>query len=182
MSTIASLAALTPVQAQVAELLAAGVSLTDAAAQCGVARQTVYLWRQSSPAFVLAVEQARRAYVEILRDDLRTLSRLALDNLRQILSDDKAPAGVRLRAALAVLKRSQTPKSGWDLPEALPVVDGEPISAPGEEEPASDLHLTKMDTNSQPAIPRGAPCPCGSGLKYKRCCGHNAPPVLSNAA
>jgi hypothetical protein len=26
--------------------------------------------------------------------------------------------------------------------------------------------------------PRGAPCPCGSGEKFKRCCGRNAPPVL----
>ena len=31
-------------------------------------------------------------------------------------------------------------------------------------------------------IPRSAPCPCKSGLKYKRCCGKNAPPVLSRAA
>ena len=29
------------------------------------------------------------------------------------------------------------------------------------------------------AIPRSAPCPCKSGQKYKRCCGRNAPPVLS---
>ncbi len=32
------------------------------------------------------------------------------------------------------------------------------------------------------SIPRGAPCPCGSGAKYKRCCGTNAPPVLLSAA
>jgi uncharacterized protein YecA (UPF0149 family) len=41
-------------------------------------------------------------------------------------------------------------------------------------------------TQSQPAktvlIPRSAPCPCGSGDKYKRCCGKNAPPVLFSAA
>jgi hypothetical protein len=39
-------------------------------------------------------------------------------------------------------------------------------------------------TQSEPAqtapIPRSAPCPCKSGEKYKRCCGKNAPPVLSN--
>jgi hypothetical protein len=28
------------------------------------------------------------------------------------------------------------------------------------------------------AVPRNAPCPCNSGLKYKRCCGATAPPVL----
>jgi preprotein translocase subunit SecA len=31
-------------------------------------------------------------------------------------------------------------------------------------------------------IPRNAPCPCKSGLKYKRCCARNAPPVLNKAA
>ena len=31
-------------------------------------------------------------------------------------------------------------------------------------------------------IARNAPCPCGSGEKYKRCCGKNAPAVLSEAA
>jgi uncharacterized protein YecA (UPF0149 family) len=45
-------------------------------------------------------------------------------------------------------------------------------------------------TQSEPAqtetkprlIPRGAPCPCKSGQKYKRCCGKNARPVLFRAA
>jgi hypothetical protein len=32
------------------------------------------------------------------------------------------------------------------------------------------------------ATPRNAPCPCGSGAKYKRCCGKNAPPVLNMGA
>ncbi|MDP9053181.1 MAG: SEC-C metal-binding domain-containing protein, partial [Acidobacteriota bacterium] len=30
--------------------------------------------------------------------------------------------------------------------------------------------------------PRGAPCSCGSGIKFKRCCGKDAPPVLGRAA
>jgi hypothetical protein len=30
--------------------------------------------------------------------------------------------------------------------------------------------------------PRNAPCPCHSGVKYKRCCGVGAPPVLTNSA
>ena len=31
-------------------------------------------------------------------------------------------------------------------------------------------------------MPRNAPCPCGSGAKYKRCHGKDAPPVLNQAA
>jgi hypothetical protein len=46
---------------------------------------------------------------------------------------------------------------------------------------------TELGSNVQPfafppQTPRNAPCPCGSGEKYKRCCGRNAPPVLSEAA
>jgi len=32
------------------------------------------------------------------------------------------------------------------------------------------------------ATPRSAACPCGSGVKYKRCCGRDALPVLGRAA
>jgi hypothetical protein len=32
--------------------------------------------------------------------------------------------------------------------------------------------------NSAPQVARNTPCPCGSGQKYKRCCGKSAPPVL----
>jgi hypothetical protein len=33
-----------------------------------------------------------------------------------------------------------------------------------------------------PTFPRNAPCRCGSGAKYKRCCGNPAAPVLNRAA
>jgi uncharacterized protein YecA (UPF0149 family) len=43
--------------------------------------------------------------------------------------------------------------------------------------------VSAKQTQSGPAktvtIPRGAPCPCKSGQKFKRCCGKNAPPMLS---
>jgi uncharacterized protein YecA (UPF0149 family) len=51
--------------------------------------------------------------------------------------------------------------------------------------PARELYRQAQEqfakqTQSQPAEPapilRGAPCPCNSGEKYKRCCGKNARP------
>jgi uncharacterized protein YecA (UPF0149 family) len=50
--------------------------------------------------------------------------------------------------------------------------------APAEEQP---------DPTAEPAeapgqTPRNAPCPCGSGTKFKRCCGKDAPAVLHEAA
>ncbi len=38
------------------------------------------------------------------------------------------------------------------------------------------------ESASNVQTPRNAPCPCGSSQKYKRCCGQNAPPVLTNSA
>jgi len=43
-----------------------------------------------------------------------------------------------------------------------------------------DLPSTEPAVHKQ--MPRNAPCPCGSGAKYKRCCGKDAPPVLNRAA
>ncbi len=36
-----------------------------------------------------------------------------------------------------------------------------------------------FEPNSAPHPPRNSPCPCGSGLKFKRCCGPSAAPTLS---
>jgi len=58
---------------------------------------------------------------------------------------------------------------------------------------AAQIHVVKSsndETSPQLAsncsatadIPRSAPCPCGSGAKYKRCCGQTAAPVLHRAA
>ncbi len=59
--------------------------------------------------------------------------------------------------------------------------------APSEQQPPRMLKtVATKQTQSEPpqtlSIPRGAPCPRGSGAKYKRCCGTNAPAVLSPAA
>lgn len=34
-----------------------------------------------------------------------------------------------------------------------------------------DLMKPKTETRSQPKVGRNDPCPCGSGKKYKKCCG-----------
>lgn len=36
------------------------------------------------------------------------------------------------------------------------------------------LTVTKRDGIRQPKVGRNDPCPCGSGKKYKKCCGANA--------
>jgi len=52
-------------------------------------------------------------------------------------------------------------------------------------QPASPSNGVAPFCNSEktpPQTPRNAPCPCNSGMKYKRCCGTGAQPVLNRQA
>jgi len=50
------------------------------------------------------------------------------------------------------------------------------LSAP----PPAEAPAVKLGSFCKPS--RNAPCPCGSGLKHKRCCGKSEPPALARAA
>jgi SEC-C motif len=66
------------------------------------------------------------------------------------------------------------------IPNLIP--DARPQLVPNKLLPNNPTKQTQSEAPQTLSIPRGAPCPCGSGAKYKRCCGTNAPPVLSDAA
>lgn len=154
----AASANLTPAQAQVVRSLAAGRSVSAAAREAGLHRSTIHNWLNQSPAFVEAVRQARLDFQIELSGQLLDLSAAALESLRGLLSNPDTPPAVRLRAALAILDRPLPAPAGFD--ETNPIA---PAGVPA----------------AAPPISRSAPCPCGSGQKYKRCCGRNAPPVLN---
>ena len=64
-------------------------------------------------------------------------------------------------------------------------VDEEPTGTQPEENPLEPGPAPENPAQSpeiDPQTPRNALCPCLSGLKYKRCCGPKAPPVLGRAA
>jgi hypothetical protein len=183
---------LSPVQARVVLALAQGETVTKAAHGAEIHRTTIRRWINGDPAFVAALRDARDQYVETLQDEMKDLSNLALAALRRLLEDPATPASVRLRAALAVLERPSFPQQGWNLPES--------INSPQEDDLVNEFALVDRDFEilrkeealrkrpardtgtppppDPPQIPRSAPCPCGSGLKYKRCCGKDASPVL----
>ncbi len=52
-----------------------------------------------------------------------------------------------------------------------------------KEQIASEIETSKANFPPPPEhlTARNAPCPCGSGEKYKRCCGPDAPPVYNAA-
>jgi SEC-C motif len=163
---------LAPAQAQVVSALAQGQTVT-AAATAGVHRSTIHNWLKSSPPFSAAIDEARIEYKEQLCDEMKEMTAIALRTLRGLLDDPKASPSVRLKASLAVLNRRD-----WALP-----VDIEP--AVEQEFMQQLVNMEKGIPNPFPppdTTPRNAACPCGSGLKFKRCRGVEAPPHLGQKA
>jgi hypothetical protein len=189
---------LSPVQAQVVAALAQGRTATDAARDAGIHRTTIHHWFRTEPVFKSSFQEAQREYIETLQDGMRDLAARAVETLRNLLEDPKTPPAVRLRTALAVLQRPHFPQPGWRLPERIEtpreqqVVDGlaeikadydamrmteamqahSPSVSAGESGAHSTITPSVSAGTSHPQpIARCAPCPCGSGNKYKRCCG-----------
>ncbi|MBY0507521.1 MAG: SEC-C domain-containing protein [Bryobacteraceae bacterium] len=162
---------LTPQQTEAVAALAEGLSVTAAAARIGVHRSTVHLWARHHPTFSHALLTARQDRAEHLADSLAGLHQLAFDTVRQILSDENAPAATRLKAALEIVKvvQHQRPTELAQLKVEL----------------HDDLAHTANQATTVPAIPktpvRNAPCPCGSRLKYKRCCGQASSGIPATA-
>ena len=163
-STPISDANLSPAQLQVAAALAQGHTVTSAARDARVHRTTIYHWLQHEPVFAAAVRTGKREYVDTLNDDLRELSARAFQTLRRLLDDPATPPAVQLKTALAVLRQ---PIESLDEPDGLD--EGDPV--------VPEAESVETQSPPPPTISRCAPCPCGSGRKYKRCCAlrHDTP-------
>jgi hypothetical protein len=118
---------ITAVQQCVVDALAAGSTLTDAAAAYNIHRVTVYRWMKNCKPFAAALHQARAEFVLARRDDLHHLSNRALETLLAILDNPKSSPAVLLRTAMFILQRPQLPKTGWSMPEPAPDPDGEKL-------------------------------------------------------
>ena len=171
---------LSPAQARVVVALAQGLSVTAAAREAGVHRDTIYQWLRNQPEFETAVENARAEYVAILADGVRDLAARALETLKELLDDPHTPPAVRLKTALAILQRPAYPKQTWQLPERIETPSQQQVQDVFAEieADAMEAKAAKAGARVVPLPPREAkpparcaPCPCGSGLKYKRCCG-----------
>ena len=176
---------LTSIHEQVLALIAAGSTIAAAAAAAGVHRNTVGNWMRS-PVFRRALADAQYDKAASWREQAESLASAALDTIRATLTDASAPAAVRLKAALSILNLATTPPlpppGDLQAPDAHP----EPLHknaqqsttapAPGPQPPApaapdapESVHKNAQ-LPPQAQRPRNAPCPCGSGRKFKRCC------------
>ena len=154
---------LSPLQQQVLAALVSGSSISAAAHATGVHRSTIHIWSRSHVEFRAALAHARQTTAELVQDSLGELTTAAVTTLRDILQNEAHAPSVRLRAALAVIGAASKP-----LPLDIEKAEPEPAVSAQSAEPTQ--------------VPRNASCPCGSGVKYKRCCGTRAPAVLHSTA
>ena len=186
---------LSPKQVQVINALSSGASITDAAAEAGVHRNTIGLWRRNLIDFQCALAHAQYDRALYFREKSEALADLAIDALRRALTDEKTPAGTRVRAALAILNSITTPpEPPKHLAPDIEKIHVNPTPRVIDEdqfEPANDMSAAcapdatqpEMHNSAQrepvqtirrehPKVGRNDLCPCGSGLKHKRCCLH----------
>ena len=187
---------LTSPQLEVIDALSEGATSAAAASKVGIHRNTIANWRRNNIAFRDALAHAHHDRALLARERYEEHLDAALETIAGILADPKAPASVRLKAAQAIIDRAMTPPA----PEAELVYLTKPAETPAEvhnsaqsERPANqpqpatptptpenrpNLHKNAQSVPNPPAtyrregpkIGRNDPCPCGSGIKYKRCC------------
>jgi uncharacterized protein YchJ len=155
---------LTPIQAAAAIALGFGLQIPAVAAELKIHRSTLYNWARN-PHFFKSVETAHAQFEKQFRTQIAMLTRLALTNIQQILADTEASPSVRLKAALAVLKQD------WKLPDSTEFDKNSKKSYPLRNEMPPEAPEPQQPVRSE-KIGRNEPCPCGSTLKYKRCCGN----------
>ncbi len=119
-----STAVLGPEQTAVITALVAGATVTDATKQANVDRTTFYLWLKSDASFQAELNRAKREQMDAMRAQLQGLADAALSTVRDMLTGTDVPAGVRLKAALAVLQSAGTLE-----PEPIGKVDPQKIES-----------------------------------------------------
>jgi hypothetical protein len=175
------MSSLTTQQLQVIEALSSGLSVTAAADAAGLHRTTVHHWTRNIPEFRDTLAASKQAHIDIYRDGMNALAAPAITILRNIIEDETASPALRVRTALAIIKFVTTPEKTIAPQETAKAQQN--TAAPEDE----IHHNSSLSSQQHPSFettqtPRNALCPCGSKLKFKRCCGKNAPPVLSRAA
>jgi uncharacterized protein YerC len=171
-------------QRQVAELLLAGSTVTAAAAHTGIPRSTICHWCRNHNALIAALDAARRRRALDLNERIHSLADQAFAVLVDALAGNEIKP-LQLRAALALLKMirddgaspqsAADPRDCWlDAQSPAPAQDPAPEPAPSPEPVSPPEPVSHMNTRPE-THPRNLPCPCGSGIKYKRCCGAPVP-------
>jgi len=191
---------LTEQQHRIIARLACGWSINLAAKSEMIHRNTVGYWRRTIPAFARELEFAGREQRRYWQDEAVELAPQAMHAISECITDPKSSPSLRFRAATFIINMATDPnqkalKAFSPLPAELEAIDGQtqgwrkeaqadaPVteSAPATavEAENSVVQTAKDEKTAQsaqspirvtPQPGRNQICPCGSGIKYKRCC------------
>lgn len=117
--------ALTPQQHAAADLLAAGTSVTDAAASIGVTRQTVSEWLHHHHGFRAALNQRRQELWAGVADRLRALLPKAVTVLERAINEGTTPLAAAVHVLRACAMYGQPQPIGPTDPDDLDVQERE---------------------------------------------------------
>ncbi len=158
---------LTPEQEKVLAAIIGGATIQAAAEAAGVHRNSVGYWRRTSLRFREALTHAQYDKAIAIREQAETHVADAWAAIHAILNDPKASAGVRLNAAKYIIEKASTPPPAE--PEAVYRMESIAIPLHKDAQTAAQT-VNKNAQSPTPEVGRNTPCPCGSGLKFKRCC------------
>lgn len=163
---------LAPLQSHVIAGLLAGQSVSAVARENGIHRSTIYHWRLEHPYFKIVLDKARSRQQSAMFDLVQDLAEEAIEVVSALLSSEDA--NLRLRAAQAILRLANP---GHLSKETRSVIDFEALEALAE--PPMKPDTIRQNPTVSPEQSRNSRCACGSGLKYKRCCGDLSDPIES---
>ncbi len=101
------------------------------------------------------------------------------DKVTDLIFRARIGGQTQARSAYNVTAATHEDTGGYGVSETLRPAPGSPIVVDGEllepsEQPQREGAKVKTIVRGQPKVGRNDDCPCGSGKKYKKCCGVNA--------
>jgi transposase-like protein len=144
-------------QIQVIDALSNGATMSAAAAQAGVHRNTVANWRRNILPFQYALSHAQYDRAMLFREQAEALVDQAYATLASLLTDPKTPASVRLKAALFLIEKATTPAPQKEqVPldiEKIRVSHAEPVTVD------QNLHIVHPVHNAAQKCTKNPPSP-----------------------
>ena len=168
---------LTPVQETVLAAILGGATMKAAAEAAAIHRNTVSYWRRTSLPFRDALCQAHYDKAIFVREEAEIHVADAFAVIHAILTKPDASDAARLNAAKYIIDKASTPPPPVapqpeivNSPAQIRFESQTPEPAPELPELKNDSKTVHSNAQSPHKIGRNAPCPCGSHLKFKRCC------------
>ena len=129
-----------PQQLTALDALSNGATITEAAAQAGVHRNTIGNWRRETIAFQMALANAHYDKALFFREKAEAMAGLAFDAIQSILTDPQASPSVRLKAALVIVNLVTTQ---IDPQEKVKITVADHFDAPNKMHNSAQLRILR---------------------------------------